>query len=158
MSFTSVNDKIANAQDDAADEGYILGTVINNADPLGLGRVQVSIPNLFDSQQGSVPWIGQNKKSPFGVGPGFGVYGSPAIGSQVRVKFQNGDCHYGLLEGDDYNKANANAKFAAPSTWGFKDPDGNELFVDMAATHTYGNSIPYSVRRLLYACCLRPPQ
>ena len=148
MSMSSVNDRVADAVEDTLDTGYIIGTVTNNNDPLGLGRVQVSVPNLFDSNHGPVPWIGAHKKSPFGIGAGYGVYGSPAVGSQVRIKLQNGDAHYGLAEADEYSKANANAKFASPSTWGYKDPSGNELFVDMSAgswqfTHSSGLILHY---------------
>lgn len=131
MTMNSLNDRIAEATEDAADSGYILGTVVDNNDPLGLGRVKVSIPNLFDLAHGEIPWIGAHKKSPFGIGPGYGVYGSPAVGSQVKVKLQDGDAHYGIAEADEYSKANANPKFKDPKTWGFKDPSGNELFVNM---------------------------
>ncbi len=148
MSMNSVNDRLAEASADAQDTGYILGTVVENEDPAGLGRIKASVPNLFDPAQGELPWIGPHKKSPFGVGSGYGVYGSPAIGSQVRIKFQDGDPHYGLYEADEYSKANANAKFKSPKTWGFKDPSGNELFVNMEDqawefTHSSGLSLKY---------------
>ncbi len=131
MTMNSLNDRISEAAEDALDTGYILGTVIDNVDPMGLGRIKVNIPNLFDPAHGEVPWIGPHKKSPFGIGSGYGVYGSPAIGSQVKVKLQGGDAHYGIAEADEYSKANANPKFKDPKTWGFKDPSGNELFVNM---------------------------
>lgn len=148
MSMNSANDRIDQATADAQDEGYKIGTVTENVDPLGLGRIQVNIPELFDSSKGEVPWVGPHKFSPFGIGPNYGVYGSPYVGSEVRVKFQNGDPHYGLAEASEYSKANANPKFKDPQTWGFKDPSGNELFVNMESgawefTHSSGSSVKY---------------
>lgn len=146
MSMSSVNDRMEEATADQKDDGYIVGTVIDNQDPEGLGRVKVNVPNLFDPTQGDVPWIGPSKKSPFGIGSGYGVYGSPQVGSQVRIELQDGDAHYGLSVADEYTKANANAKFKDPWKWGFKDPSGNELFVDLHTqdwqfTHSSGLTI-----------------
>ncbi len=147
----SLNDRLANAEEDAKDTGYIIGTVVDNVDPLGLGRIKVNVPNLFDHNSGDVPWIGPHKKSPFGIGSGFGTYGSPAIGAQVRIKLQDGDPHYGLAEADEYSLPNANPKFKSPQTWGFKDPSGNELFVNMEAqdwqfTHSSGLTLKYDAQ------------
>lgn len=148
--MNSANDRINEAQEDATDEGYIIGKVVDNNDPLGIGRVKVQIPNLFDPGQSAVPWIGAHRQSPFGFGPNFGVYGSPQIGSEVRVKFQDGNAHYGLVEADEYKAAIANPKFKSPKTWGYKDPAGNELFVDFEAgkfefTHQSGITIKYDI-------------
>lgn len=144
--MSTTNDRIQDAVDDADDTGYIIGTVIDNVDPDGLGRIKCRVPNLFDDSQGPVPWVGPHKKSPFGIGSGYGVYGSPAIGSQVRIKLQDNDAHYAIFEADEYSKANANTKFKDPTTWGFKDPSGSELFVNMTTgdwqfTHKSGITI-----------------
>jgi uncharacterized protein involved in type VI secretion and phage assembly len=148
--LNSLNDRIEQASKDATDHGYIIGVVEDNDDPEGLGRIKVSIPNLFEPGQGDLPWIGPAKKSPFGIGSAWGVYGSPAVGSEVAIKFQDGNAHYGISEFDLYSKANANPKFKDPKTWGFKDPAGNELFVnyDTGAwefTHQSGLTIKYDV-------------
>lgn len=131
MTMSSTNDRLAEATKDQQDDGYFVGIVTDNEDPLGIGRIKINVPNLFDTDQGPVPWIGPTKKSPFGQGAGYGVYGSPAIGSEVLVELQDGDIHYGLHRADFYSAKNANPKFKSPQTWGFKDPSGNELFVDM---------------------------
>lgn len=149
--INSANDRINEATTDATDEGYIIGEVVENIDPDGIGRVKVKIPQLFDIGQSAVPWIGAHRQSPFGFGPNFGVYGSPQIGSKIRVKFQEGSAHYGLSEADEYNKAIANSKFKPPDTWGFKDPSGNELFVNLTTkawefTHASGTSIKYNAQ------------
>jgi hypothetical protein len=148
MSLNSLNDKVANAIDDSKDEGYIIGVVTDNNDPLGINRIKVNVPNLFDTNQGDVPWIGPAKKSPFGQGTDYGVYGSPAIGSKVRIRLQNNDPHYGIYEADEYVAADANPTFASPNTWGFKDPSGNQLLVNLETkgwqfTHSSGLMLNY---------------
>lgn len=149
--INSANDRIDEATTDATDDGYIIGEVVDNVDPDGIGRVKVKIPQLFDIGQSAVPWIGAHRQSPFGFGPNFGVYGSPQVGSKIRVKFQEGSAHYGLSEADEYNKAIANSKFKTPDTWGFKDPSGSELFVNLTTkawefTHASGTTIKYNAQ------------
>ena len=148
MSMNSVNDRLAEA---SKDEEYLLpiiGIVEVNEDPLGIARIKVKITNVLDSDQGPVPWCLPTKKSPFGQGPGYGVYGTPAVGSPVRVSFQGGDPHYPVYEADEYLAAHANPKFKDPKTWGYKDPGGSELWVnyDTGAwewTHQSGTSFKY---------------
>lgn len=131
MSFNSVNDKMDEAQQDASEDNYILATVISNNDPMGLNRIQVSAPGLFDPEQGEQPWVGSHPYSPFGQGPNYGVYGSPYVGSMVKVKAQDGDVNQAQYEASAYVKQFANPKFASPMTYGYRDPKGNELFVNM---------------------------
>lgn len=148
MSMNSVNDRLAEAESDLKYDGYTIGFVTENADPDGLGRIKIKIPNLLDTDQGPVPWCLPTRKSPFGQGPGYGVYGSPKVGSPVRISFQGGDPQYPVYEADEYLKANANPKFKEPDTWGYKDPAGNELFVNMTTgawefTHQSGLTLKY---------------
>lgn len=148
MSMNSVNDRLAEAESDLKYDGYTIGFVTENADPEGLGRIKIKIPNLLDTDQGPVPWCLPTRKSPFGQGPGYGVYGSPKVGSPVRISFQGGDPQYPVYEADEYLKANANPKFKEPDTWGYKDPAGNELFVNMTTgawefTHQSGLTLKY---------------
>lgn len=146
--MNSVNDRLEAADQDGAYDGKTIGYVVENDDPLGVARIKVKVPNVLDPDQGPIPWCLPSKKSPFGQGPGYGVYGSPKIGSPVRVSFQNGDPHYPVYECDEYLAAHANQKFKDPNTWGYKDPAGNELFVNMTTgawewTHQSGNSIKH---------------
>jgi Type VI secretion system/phage-baseplate injector OB domain/Gp5 C-terminal repeat (3 copies) len=148
MSTNSVNDRLEEATEDGKYEGYVIGTVTENNDPKGIARIQIKIANVLDTDQGPVPWCLPSKHSPFGQGSGYGVYGSPAVGSPVRITFQNGDPHYPVYEADEYLTAHANPKFKDPKTWGFKDPGGSELFVnyDTGAwefTHQSGLSLKY---------------
>lgn len=146
--MNSVNDRLTDAEDDLRYDGYIIGYVSENVDPDGINRVKVKIANVLDVDQGPIPWCLPTRKSPFGQGLGYGVYGSPKIGSPVRVTFQNGDPHYPVYESDEYLKAHANPKFKDPETWGYKDWGGSELFVNMQTgawefTHQSGTTLKY---------------
>ena len=146
--LNSVNDRLDEARQDQTIDGYVEAVVVDNVDPLGIGRIKVRVPNLIDPDLGAVPWIGQHRQSPFGQGQGFGCYGSPAIGAKVRIRLQNNDLNYCLAEADSYHTTDANPKFKDPNTWGFKDPSGNELFVNMTTkdwqfTHSSGTKLSY---------------
>lgn len=148
MTMNSVNDRLADAEQDDKYDGLMIGTVVENNDPLGIARIKVQIPNVLDNDQGPIPWCLPSKKSPFGQGLNYGVYGSPKVGSHVRVSFQGGDPQHPVYECDEYLAAHANPKFKDPNTWGFKDPGGSELWVDVATgawefTHQSGTTLKY---------------
>jgi uncharacterized protein involved in type VI secretion and phage assembly len=148
MTMNSVNDRLADAELDDKYDGLMIGTVVENNDPLGVSRIKVKIPNLLDPDQGPVPWCLPSKHSPFGQGPNYGVYGTPKVGSPVRVSLQGGDPQHPVYEADEYLVANANPKFKDPNTWGFKDPGGSELFVNYQTgawefTHQSGTTLKY---------------
>lgn len=146
--LNSTNDRLAESVEDQKYEGYLIGFVVENVDPDGCARIKVKIPNVMEPDKGPVPWCLPTKDSPFGQGSDYGVYGSPKIGSPVRITFQNGDANYPVYENDMYLKKDANPKFKTPDTWGFKDPSGNELFVNMTEgrwefTHSSGTTLKY---------------
>jgi hypothetical protein len=147
--FGTVNDSVNHAEDYS--QGYYAGTVVANVDSLGMARVHVNAPGLFDSNAGEVPVVGAIKDSPYGFGVGskgpYGVYGFPQVGSTVMVELQNGDEHKPLYQ-TLLTAASAHPWFNVASRWGFVDPTGNSLQVDMAAntwvwTHESGDSIAY---------------
>jgi hypothetical protein len=147
--FQSTNDFVDGIEDYS--NAYYVGVVTNNNDPLGLGRVQATVPGLYDPSQGAVPWIAPLKDSPFGFGTGqkgqYGVYGSPPEGSIIKIELQNGDPHKPLFT-SLYTLPNANAVFSSPNVWGYQDPSGNQLVVNMATgtwtwTHSSGDQIAY---------------
>src|SRR5882672_6069488 len=149
MGLNSTNDAVKHSEDYG--DGYYLGTVTNNADPLGIGRVQANVPGLYNTAKGPVPWVGPIKDSPFGFGIGpkgpYGVYGAPAIGSQIKVELQKGDENNALYEPIP-TVPSANPAFKDPQTWGFQDPSGNQLLVNMTAgtwtfTHSSGDMLTY---------------
>lgn len=148
MTMNSVNDRLSDAEQDDKYEGLVVGTVVENNDPLGIARIKVQVPNLYDNDQGPIPWCLPSKKSPFGQGPGYGVYGTPKVGSPVRVSLQGGDPQHPVYECDEYLAAHANTKFSDPNTWGFKDPGGSELWVNMQTgawefTHQAGSTVKH---------------
>ncbi len=108
---------------------YLWGVVHNNVDPLGLDRIQVHVPNLYEPDQGEVPWIGPFKVSPFGIGSSWGVYGSPARGSDVLILLQDGNSHYPAYVAGIQRRANLD--FNSGTSWGFVDPLGNKLHFDL---------------------------
>jgi hypothetical protein len=149
MGFNSTNDTLANQENYS--QGYYIGTVTANNDTVGIGRVQANVPGLFDAEQGEVPYVGPIKDSPFGFGTGakgpYGVYGMPQIGSTIKVELQNGDEHKGLYS-TLITAQSAHPWFNTPSRWGFVDPAGNSLQIDMSTgawtwTHQSGDSIAY---------------
>lgn len=135
--FQTTNDSITKSEDYSV--GYYVGTVTSNADSLGIARVQAQVNDLYDSQQGEVPFIGPIKDSPYGFGTSakgpYGVYGTPPVGSVIKVELQNGDEHNALYTGL-LTAPNANPRFKAATVWGYQDPDGNYMIYDLA-NHTY---------------------
>jgi hypothetical protein len=149
MGFSSVNDTLSSQENYA--QGYYLATVTANNDTVGIGRVQAKIPGLFDPDQGEVPYIGPTSFSPYGFGVGdkgpYGVYGTPQVGSDIRVELQKGDENKALYISQITAKSR-HPWFNTPSRWGYVDPAGNSLQVDMQSgawtwTHQSGDTIAY---------------
>lgn len=142
MSLTPLNDTMASMPDYS--KRWFGGRVTSVSDPQGLGRVQVEIPGLLE--EGELPWIGVMRNSPFGIGAGFGFYGVPQVGSMAIVEFQDGDLNFGVCIGFFVVLADRNPDFSDPNKWGFADPSGNKLIVDMQAktwtfTHSSGTEM-----------------
>lgn len=116
--------------DDTVSQTLFVGTVVNNVDPLGINRVQVTIPGRLDAGT-ELPWMAPMRVSPFGQGAGFGVYGAPQIGSQVLIEAQDGHLDHAFYVSGYYGVSNANAQFASPDVWGFQDPSGTFLIVNL---------------------------
>lgn len=149
MGFNSTQDSLSNQENYS--QGYYLATVTANNDTVGIGRVQAKIPGLFDPEQGEVPFIGPIKCSPFGFGRGpkgpYGVYGTPQVGSTLKVELQNGDENKALYT-TQITAQSAHPWFNNPNRWGFVDPGGNSLQIDMQSgawtwTHQSGDTIAY---------------
>lgn len=149
MGFNSANDSLSHVENYG--QSYYIGTVTANNDTIGIGRVQAHVDGLYDTNQGEVPYIGPLKDSPFGFGKGpkgpYGVYGFPQVGSVIKIELQGGDenkaLYTPLLTGP-----NAHPWFNTASRWGFVDPAGNSLQIDMSAgswvwTHQSGDTISY---------------
>lgn len=77
--------------------GKYRGTVINNLDPMQLGRLLVQVPDVLGLVPSSwavpcVPLAGP-------TGPPMGVYLVPPIGAGVWVEFERGDPEYPIWTG-----------------------------------------------------------
>jgi hypothetical protein len=77
------------------------------------------------------------------------VYGTPAKGSIVKVRLQDNDVNQANYEASAYLAANANPIFASPSIYGYQDPKGNKLVVNLETgdwtwTHNSGYILAYS--------------
>jgi len=76
------------------------GTVLNNIDPLQMGRIQVQVPDVLGMGISSwampcVPIAGKQS----------GVYVVPSIGSKVWVEFEGGDSDYPIWCGGFWGSA-----------------------------------------------------
>jgi uncharacterized protein involved in type VI secretion and phage assembly len=70
------------------------GKVTNNVDPLGLGRIQVSVPCVLGEGRDSwaMPCV------PY-AGAGLGFYAIPPVKANVWVEFEGGDLDYPVWTG-----------------------------------------------------------
>ena len=77
-----------------------VGTVVENVDPKGLGRIRVTIPNLLESDDISLlPFISSLQSVFHGGINSAGSFSVPEIGSKVLVRFLNGDIYFGVYVG-----------------------------------------------------------
>jgi len=77
--------------------GKYRGTVVNNVDPLNVGRLLVEVPDVLSLAPSSwalpcVPLAGP-------TGPPMGVYMVPPIGAGVWIEFEKGDPDYPIWVG-----------------------------------------------------------
>lgn len=77
--------------------GKYRGTVINNIDPMFMGRLLLEVPDVV----GLVPSTWAEPCVPLAgpTGPPMGVYLVPPIGAGVWVEFEQGDVNYPIWSG-----------------------------------------------------------
>ena len=80
--------------------GKYRGTVISNIDPMQIGRMMVTVPDVG----GLVPGTWAMPCFPF-TGKQMGAYMLPQIGSGVWVEFEQGDSDYPIWSGCWYGSA-----------------------------------------------------
>jgi hypothetical protein len=73
--------------------GKYRGMVTNNIDPLGIGRMQVNVP---DTGAASTSWA--MPCVPY-AGDGIGFFAIPPVGSGVWVEYERGDLDYPIWDG-----------------------------------------------------------
>jgi uncharacterized protein involved in type VI secretion and phage assembly len=74
--------------------GKYRGKVVNNADPLMMGRIQVSVPSVLG--EGRMSWA--MPCAPYG-GSGVGFFTVPPIDANVWVEFEEGNTDYPIWSG-----------------------------------------------------------
>ena len=88
------------AAESARHLGKYRGTVVNNADPMGIGRIQVQVPDVLGDATSS--WA----MPCFPVaGPGMGHFHLPPRDAGVWVEFEQGDPSYPIWSGCWYGSA-----------------------------------------------------
>jgi len=90
-----------NADDKKRFYGKYRGTVINNVDPMQMGRLQVSVPDVL----GSFPISSWALPCVPVAGPQMGVFVVPPIGAGVWVEFEQGDPNYPIWVGGYWGSA-----------------------------------------------------
>ena len=80
--------------------GKFRGTVMNNQDPIGTGRIQALVPDVFGDRPSDwalpcLPLAGKDT----------GTFVVPAIGSNVWVEFERGDPHFPIWVGGFWGNA-----------------------------------------------------
>ncbi|MEL7054166.1 MAG: phage baseplate assembly protein V [Cyanobacteria bacterium J06588_5] len=87
--------------------GKYRGQVTNNSDPLGLGRLQVSVPAVYGdgSNSWAMPCV------PF-AGNGVGWFALPPTGANIWVEFEGGDPDYPIWAGCFWGATEAPALIA----------------------------------------------
>lgn len=80
--------------------GKYRGTVVNNVDPMQIGRIQVLVPDV----SGVVPSSWAMPCLP-GVGINTGVFTVPPIGAGVWIEFEHGDPDYPIWVGGFWGSA-----------------------------------------------------
>jgi uncharacterized protein involved in type VI secretion and phage assembly len=78
--------------------GVFVGKVVNNLDPMQLGRIQVSFPHLSDLNIS--PWA---RIATLMAGANEGSYFLPDIGDEVLVSFEKGDINNPVIVGGLWN-------------------------------------------------------
>ncbi|KOP26685.1 hypothetical protein AMR41_08660 [Hapalosiphon sp. MRB220] len=78
--------------------GVFVGKVVNNLDPMQLGRIQVSFPHLSDLNIS--PWA---RIATMMAGANEGSYFLPDIGDEVLVSFEKGDINSPVIVGGLWN-------------------------------------------------------
>lgn len=95
--------------------GKYRGKVVNNIDPMQLGRVQVSVPAVLG--EGQMSWA--LPCAPYG-GSGVGFFTVPPVDANVWVEFEGGDPNFPILAGCFWGSGEMPASPAVPFKKVFK--------------------------------------
>jgi hypothetical protein len=93
-----------------ANEGKVRGKVVNNVDPLMLGRIIALVPTVSE-----LPLTWATPCVPY-AGKGVGFFALPPIGANVWIEFEGGDPGKPIWTGCFWGKGEAPAQPAVPTT------------------------------------------
>ena len=101
-------------------DGPKFGTVVNNEDPLMLGRVKVIITGIFEGTADNLPWVRRKMDTLF-CGNDCEMFDVPEVGSVVEVRWSYDD-NTPIYTGAPYNKKHQTGAFTEnyPYESGFK--------------------------------------
>ncbi len=115
--------------------GKYRGRVENNLDPLVLGRMQVSVPDVLGNTRlaWAIPCV------PY-AGEGVGLFAMPPVGAHIWVEFEAGDPERPIWVGCFWCQGQVPATPAAPTTKVFKTE-----FVALTILDTPGGGLTLEV-------------
>ena len=94
--------------------GKYRGTVVDNVDPLQIGRLRVLVPAVLHAEESwAMPCV------PY-AGDGVGFYAMPEVGTSVWVEFEAGEISYPIWSGCFWNAGGVAAADADPKIKFFK--------------------------------------
>jgi hypothetical protein len=114
------------------------GIVVNNIDPLKIGRIQVNLPNFIEGTQSAngswnLPWVYQKSPSMLGGSGNSSSFAVPEIGNEVFVEFK-GDVYAMFYSYYWQSSTTHQADFDEdyPASYGFRDVTGNLFKINKA--------------------------
>jgi hypothetical protein len=124
------------------------GTIVDNSDPLFLGRVKATIPGLLEGEAEALPWIYPMTPTFLGGGQGSLMFFVPEMDSKIAVWFPAEDVCFGFYTGHFHTQATHDSTFEEnyPESYGFKDSKGTYFLVNktqgyMKIFHQSGSSV-----------------
>jgi hypothetical protein len=75
------------------------GVVVDNDDPLKLGRVKCTIEELYSGPSDLLPWISQKSPAILGGQTSSGSFFVPRVGSELEIVFPYDDIYFGFYNG-----------------------------------------------------------
>lgn len=112
------------------------GKVMNNDDPLKLGRVRVRVVEFYGTAEEipdtDLPWINQEPSSSVGGNSGTASFSVPEINSVVQVEFPTSDPNFGYYKGGCNSLDIRNSFFDEdyPNSYGFIDSQNNSFKIN----------------------------
>lgn len=120
-----------------SEEDTYLGTVVDNNDPLKLGRLKILTDLYDDLDADSIPWASPLLDYFLGNSVNAISFSVPELGSQVRVSFPSKDKYAPFYSGCELNSENKCTFFDDdyPNCYGTKDSVGNFIKVNKATKY-----------------------